>query len=213
MYTRYYEYGDLLDFVISTQGKILPLQTLLLIFVDVGKALSGMHRCNLCHFDVKPENIFLSHEQGQGRLTATLADFELAGKAVTTEPRGTEKYCAPEMLILHKKVVDTVDGRACDVFSFAHTVLLLCDQPSVAPRLQPAVEGFFMKCTCPQPEERPSMDEVLLVLNETLNPFPVVTAGARCPPSLQQKLRTPESDQSVTRIFEALSLQTKTGSP
>jgi len=213
MYTRYYEEGDLLDFVISTEGNILPLQTLLLIFVDVGKALSGMHRAGVCHFDVKPENIFLSQEEG--RLTATLADLELAGKAMTRKARGTEKYWPPEMLSLHKKIVDTVDGRACDVFSFAHTILLLCDQPSVAPRLQPAVEGFFTKkCCCPEPEARPSTDEVLLVLKETLNPFPVVVAGARCPPSLQRKLcMPPEPDQSVTRIFEALSLQTKTGSP
>jgi len=201
LYTKYYEAGDLLDFVISTEGKLLPLQTLLLIFIDVAHALSVMHGLGLAHFDVKPDNIFLSHEQG--RLCGTLADFEMAGNALTTKSRGTPEYCAPEILRLGKKLVDEVDGRACDVYSFAQTVLEVCDQPSVAPRLQPAMESFLMeKCCCCEAEERAPVDEMWLLLRESVG-----EKQATGPLTLS----LPE--QSVGCIFEGLSLQTKKGSP
>ena len=78
-------------------------------------------------------------------------------------------------------------------------------------RQKPAsLQHFLNKCTALQPKERPTMDEVLLKLKESLNPLPVVAAvGARCPPSLKR----PEEEQTLECIFEGLSISKGSRSP
>ena len=201
--TAYYTEGDLLDYV---NEKSVILKDLLRMFVDIARALATLHSLQCAHYDVKPENIFLSLDQ-RGVLRGNLGDFGQAGLGVAVKAKGTEYYCPSEMLELAKKIIPSVDGKACDVYSFAHTILLVCDQPSVSPSLPASLQHFLNKCTALQPKERPTMDELLLTLKESLGKW----NGAN--EANQANQASNEGEQTLECIFEGLSISKGSRSP
>lgn len=61
------------------------------------QGLSHLHNNNLCHFDIKPENIFLSLD----RITCKLGDFGLCvseEQGFKNAMEGDAKYLAPELM-------------------------------------------------------------------------------------------------------------------
>ena len=88
---------DLLDYI--EQGPI-PEDDVKLIFTQVCKAIRRLHRKNVAHLDVKPENIFLNDIN-----TIKLGDFGSCFHWSPENPKkfgasGTSFYCAPEVVSL-----------------------------------------------------------------------------------------------------------------
>jgi len=94
--TRYVR-GTGLGKIIRQQGQ-LPMDRMIKIFLDAGKALRWAHRCSVVHGDVKPDHILLT-----SAWRAILIDFGLVKglkdyKAGRVDRRaiGTPLYMAPE---------------------------------------------------------------------------------------------------------------------
>ena len=71
------------------------------IIIDIASGLLCLHNHGIVHRDVKLENVMLRHTRG-GRLEGVLIDFGLScflgPEQRSTEPVGTLKYAAPEVL-------------------------------------------------------------------------------------------------------------------
>ncbi|MCY7383815.1 MAG: serine/threonine-protein kinase [Microcoleus sp. CAN_BIN18] len=108
--------GHLEDNGILSETKALP------IIQQVGDALSFVHKQNLTHLDVKPQNIML-RKRG---LSAVLIDFGLArqvttpGKLRTNSNSGTECYAPLELLEKRAEL-----GSYTDVYSLAATLYVM----------------------------------------------------------------------------------------
>ena len=85
------------------------IPTLLRIFQEVAKALSGLHYLRYVHCDLKPNNILVSAD---GRVK--LIDFGQACKLATVKQRiqGTADFIAPEQVKLQPVMIQT------DVYGF-----------------------------------------------------------------------------------------------
>ncbi|XP_064384490.1 membrane-associated tyrosine- and threonine-specific cdc2-inhibitory kinase-like [Halichondria panicea] len=153
------------------RGRV-PERRVWAILVDLLRGLKHLHDNNLCHFDIKPANIFLG---GDGS-TCKLGDF---GLCVTMDHgdlpamEGDSKYMAPELL-------REGFGKPADVFSLGISVLeLACDLelPTDGPNwqllrrsqlpqdfikdLSPTLVDLLSRMMHPDPAERPSVDQVL----------------------------------------------------
>ena len=108
--------GHLEDNGILSETKALP------IIQQVGDALTFVHKQNLTHLDVKPQNIML-RKRG---LSAVLIDFGLArqvttpGKLRTNSNSGTECYAPLELLEKRAEL-----GSYTDVYSLAATLYVM----------------------------------------------------------------------------------------
>ena len=77
------------------------------------QGLSHLHNNNLCHFDIKPDNIFLSLDG----VTCKLGDFGLCvseDQGFKNAMEGDAKYLAPELM-------QGKFGKPADVFRYVHT--------------------------------------------------------------------------------------------
>lgn len=130
-----------------------------------------MHRSDIIHLDVKPENIFLTSE-GQLRI----GDFGLStnvGVAPSLHSEGDKYYMAPEVL-------EGIYSKAADVFSLGLIILELAadiELPSNGDSWQNLRHGDFselslddtsdmlnqliVEMTHPLPHLRPSIEKVL----------------------------------------------------
>lgn len=97
------------------QFKIIPIGILLQIFRDVADGLVMMHRRNICHGDLKPNNIMLSKSGN-----VKVIDYGLSWIKGHDKQRiqGTPEYMAPEQV---KKVVN----EKTDIFNFGATMYRL----------------------------------------------------------------------------------------
>lgn len=95
--------------------KIIPIGILLQIFRDVAAGLVMMHRRNIYHGDLKPNNIMLSKSGN-----VKIIDYGLAWIKGQDKQRiqGTPEYMAPEQV---KKVVN----EKTDIFNFGATMYRL----------------------------------------------------------------------------------------
>ena len=80
-------------------------------------ALSFLHRNNMVHLDIKPENIFVKNDQFK------LGDFGLVTKASAAQDaeEGDSRYMSMELLS-----GDTTDLTKSDIFSLGATMYELC---------------------------------------------------------------------------------------
>jgi serine/threonine protein kinase len=91
----------------------LPIPQLVQVFVRVSAALVHMHRRNVCHADLKPNNILLSRAGDVKVIDFGLAWIKGEGK---DRVQGTPEYMAPET---HKHKL--VNERT-DIFNFGATM-------------------------------------------------------------------------------------------
>jgi serine/threonine protein kinase len=96
--------------------ELLRIPQLVQIFVGVASGLVQMHRRNICHADMKPGNIMLSHT-GEVKII----DYGLAWIRGQNKGRvqGTPEYMAPE------QVKQRVVNEKTDIFNFGATMYRL----------------------------------------------------------------------------------------
>lgn len=105
--------------------KIIPVPMMLQIFRDVASALVMMHRRNICHGDIKPNNIMLSRNGN-----VKVIDYGLAWIKGQEKHRiqGTPEYMAPEQV---KKMVN----EKTDIFNFGATMYRMVTWKHIPPVL------------------------------------------------------------------------------
>jgi eukaryotic-like serine/threonine-protein kinase len=112
--------------------RILPESIALQYIKQVGEALIEVHKNDLVHRDVKPDNILLRSRDGKSE--AVLIDFGLAlesNRELTTvrTQQASEGYAPPELYSRHGKKI----GPYTDVYSLAATLYdLLTGRPPVS---------------------------------------------------------------------------------
>jgi len=142
--------------------KIIPIGILLQIFRDVASALVMMHRRNIYHGDLKPNNILLSKSGN-----VKVFDFGLSWVKGQEKNRiqGTPEYMAPEQV---KKTVN----EKTDIFNFGATMYRLLTWhfiPLVMPIGENAVpvnEETFKRNLKPVCERNPNCPKNLAKLVE-----------------------------------------------
>ena len=112
---EYMDGGDLLNRILEkgcyseAEGK--------LVFSEICAGVAYLHSKDICHRDLKPDNVLLTADG-----TAKISDFGLARHASSQSENnfrtycGTPHYFAPEMFMLQKQQVDGY-GKAVDVWS------------------------------------------------------------------------------------------------
>ncbi|WKY03754.1 hypothetical protein Q1695_005033 [Nippostrongylus brasiliensis] len=104
---------SLLDY--CTELHIIPEGEIWNIFIDLLRAVDHLHKNDLLHVDIKPENIFLTKDK-----VCKLGDFglifDLKNDTAYTPEEGDAKYLAPEVL-------NAAPTKAADVFSIGITIL------------------------------------------------------------------------------------------
>jgi serine/threonine protein kinase len=119
-------HGGTLEKELSAEdGKRLPLARIARIMEQVCLGLAAAHEAKVIHRDVKPENIFLHHDEGAETETVKLLDFGIAkvldpdqvnGLVTSTgDLLGTPYYMAPERFV----------GRECDASADVYSVGLI----------------------------------------------------------------------------------------
>jgi serine/threonine protein kinase len=96
---------------------VLLVPMLVQIFVQVASGLVHMHRRNICHADLKPNNIMLSRTGEVKVLDYGLAWIKGEDKG---RIQGTPEYMAPE------QVKTRVANERTDIFNFGATMYRLC---------------------------------------------------------------------------------------
>lgn len=112
--------------------KIIPLHLLTQIFLKVAEGLVHMHRRDVFHGDLKPNNIMLSRAGD-----VKVLDYGLAW--IRGEPKervqGTPEYMAPEQI--HRRI----GNEHTDIFNFGATMYRLVTFRFI-PSLMPSTQGI-----------------------------------------------------------------------
>ena len=162
----------------------LPLGQVLVIGIEVLKALSEAHAVGLVHRDLKPGNVFLQRLAGDGEEAVKVLDFGVA-KLLSTDGvdpmlapsmgvKGSPRYMAPEQVVMNPIT------PAADIYSFGATMyrMLTGDDVFVGTPLEilskhvdsepvplrqrapdidadSGIEDLVMVCLRKKPEDRP----------------------------------------------------------
>ena len=107
--------GNLTDEI--SKGRLKPLNRRFKVMREISLALSFIHRNNMVHLDIKPENIFIKNDQFK------LGDFGLVTKASTHQDveEGDSRYMSMELLS-----GDHLDLTKSDIFSLGATMYEIC---------------------------------------------------------------------------------------
>ncbi|MBI5514984.1 MAG: serine/threonine protein kinase [Deltaproteobacteria bacterium] len=172
-------------------ARILPLLD------PIMAALAAAHAQGIVHRDVKPQNIFLAHDD-EGGVIPKLIDFGIAKRLTSQDVQltstgmilGTPAYMAPEQAQGSRGITGATDQYAIGAILYqaltrstpisadtypAMLVALVTSRPSHllerAPDLDPALAEVVMRMVAYNPEDRfPSMDAA----REALKPFHTV---------------------------------------
>lgn len=170
---------DLRDWLDRRAEKQLPGESVLRIALEIARVLARVHDRGIVHRDVKPENIFLSHND-QGRARVQLIDFGVA-KLPSSRTRltlvehavGSLLYISPEQLTDSRDV-----SPASDVWSIGMLMMellrgthpypadltdaqlicrILSDEPPKIPEQLPIsvpLQAIVHRCLAKEPEQR-----------------------------------------------------------
>ncbi|KAF8409256.1 hypothetical protein HHK36_005330 [Tetracentron sinense] len=179
--TEYLSGGSLRAFLHKLERKVLPLQKLVAIALEIARGMEYIHSQGVIHRDLKPENILFDQD-----FHLKVADFGIACEEAycdsLAEDPGTFRWMAPEM-IKHKPY-----GRKVDVYSFglvlwemvagtipyedmtpiqaAFAVVNKNLRPVIPVNCPPSLRALIEQCWALQPEKRPESWQIVKVLEQ-----------------------------------------------
>ncbi len=125
----YYNQGELFDYIVKKKNKYLDEAEGAMIFRDIVRAVVHIHKNNVAHLDISPENVML-HRMPNGKLKAILIDFGLARSFLSTSDKiklsasvGKARYMSPEMYAVSR--TRTVDAKPCDIWTLGTTLFVM----------------------------------------------------------------------------------------
>jgi serine/threonine protein kinase len=123
------------------------------LILQISKGLATLHKMELIHGDIKPENIFLSYERKKRRIDAVIGD--LGGIGLSHEKHTmTRNYVDPEYKILHKL------SDKSDIYAFGKTInIFMFNEPIYT--FHNLVE---LMCSNMR-NDRPSANEIINIIN------------------------------------------------
>ena len=149
-------------------GRLTPIQ-LQAVAVELARTLANLHAANDVHGDVKPDNILLTGA-GKAQIADPLGNGTLFTVLFSQNCGGTPGYWAPEI------ATGGSISRAGDVHAYGATLrhLLTGQMPQDSRHLEllwptypwaPKICEIIRLCCQPDPRLRPTMPEVLRLLN------------------------------------------------
>jgi serine/threonine protein kinase len=125
---------------------------------DVCQGLSEVHSKGLIHFDLKPENIFVSNNN-----EAFLGDFGLCSSTHDCslfENEGDSRYLDPN-------IFSGLSSLRSDIYSLGIMGLEIFEILEL--NQYEVLKDLFTKCTKPNEQERPSLSDVIETINKLIN--------------------------------------------
>lgn len=118
---------DLEQYWKRAREKPISYRFMLKIFVQIGHGLLHLHRNNVIHRDLKPQNILVKIKGSE--ILVKLCDFghskeHVVGPASLSCPRGTLGYMSPEMSSYIVAPTEAIAGAATDIYSFG---VVMCE--------------------------------------------------------------------------------------
>ena len=101
---------------IRNSDKGITEQDVINLAFDIGNALKAVHKCNMIHRDIKPDNIFVD-EEGNYKLGDLGVTKNLNATGYASTKTGTEPYAAPEVWRTDKYTENSYTYKA-DIYSF-----------------------------------------------------------------------------------------------
>jgi len=177
MILEYMEGGSLREYL--TERRVLSLDEFLRIFLQIARGLSDIHKNNLVHLDIKPENIMFKDKE---RTVVKIGDLGIAklavGKAVAASYL-SPAYAAPETLY------GQTASKASDIYSLGcvmyESLTGINPQSFVVngyeipppdryrPEIPSWLSGLIMSTLSPRPEARPTAERVLEILENYIS--------------------------------------------
>jgi serine/threonine protein kinase len=164
--------GDLLSYILD--GNMGDKTECVRVFKQIAEAIQHVHQLGYAHGDIKPENIMLDEDRN-----AKLIDFGYAKRsriAGEDEKAGTLPYTAPELLKSGSFQTQKADIWALGIVFFVMAAQIFpykfADRQELClvvgegvltypPEMDPQTESLIRRMTALNPNERPSIDEVL----------------------------------------------------
>jgi serine/threonine protein kinase len=189
-----YLHGDTLATVLE-RARWLPPGKIIRLLEPVMRALAFAHQRGIVHRDIKPDNIFLAHEEGEDGDTPKILDFGIAKRTLSADPKltktqtglGTPSYMAPEQITAARDVTSAADQYAVGVIlyealcgrrpheaeSYEAMVVAKVTQPPKPiearfPEIDPELAKVVMRVLSMAPGDR---YESMVALRDALAPF------------------------------------------
>ncbi|EFJ48292.1 hypothetical protein VOLCADRAFT_91055 [Volvox carteri f. nagariensis] len=201
---EYADAGNLDSF--SSSETPCDLATAVYLLRQVACGMSYLHAHGLVHGDLKPANVLLLRDPSTGRLTAKVADFGLSGLSGHQGTNGGADTCGTVAYSAPERLADEEDSsgaeQAADVYSFGicmqqlvsgvrpfadltfgqvmFSVLCLKMRPSWPEGRCGALEPLYNMCCDPQPEKRPTFEQVMVMTVLTEGCCKLTCQGLTC---------------------------------
>ncbi|MEZ0248437.1 MAG: serine/threonine-protein kinase [Thermoproteus sp.] len=177
MILEYMEGGSLREYLV--ERKALSIDEFIRIFIQIVRGINDIHRNNLIHLDIKPENIMFKDRE---RTRVKIGDLGIAklavGKAVAASYL-SPAYAAPEVFR------SQMGSKASDIYSLGcvmyESLTGINPQSFVLngyeipppdryrPEIPPQLSALIMSTLSQRPEARPTAEQILTVLENYLN--------------------------------------------
>ncbi|TAK79076.1 MAG: hypothetical protein EPO11_00630 [Gammaproteobacteria bacterium] len=178
--------GDLIKNI--CEGDI-TMQESYQIAADVANGLAFLHKHNIIHCDLKPDNILLTQTQSDKTKRAKIADFGFAKLEEDLEQKqmlieGTPDYCAPEILTsgYYSKKSDVYAKGMTDFILFTRSApydndipdskiirsVIQGKRPTIPDDCPSSIKKLITHCWMQDPDSRPTAQETVEYLDEEM---------------------------------------------
>ncbi|KAL6909112.1 kinase-like domain-containing protein [Trichoderma evansii] len=141
------EHGDLKKFMELPRGKELNFRERLDLCVDVAAAITLMHREDIIHGDIKPENVLIFAAETDNKVNTRVTDFGYSTLHAKNSAEAQIRlpfsvpWNAPETVADRDRLFSVHDAKLTDIYSFG----MLCAWVLFRDSLQSMIEFSSMK--------------------------------------------------------------------
>ncbi|KAF5728684.1 serine/threonine-protein kinase HT1-like [Tripterygium wilfordii] len=179
--TEYLSEGSLRSYLHKLEHKLIPLEKLIAIALDIVRGMDYIHSQGVIHRDLKPENVLIDQD-----FNLKIADFGIACEEAScyslAEDPGTYRWMAPEMikkkpygrkvdvysfgLILWEMVAGTIPYEDMNPIQAAFAVVNKNLRPIIPGDCPLALRALIEQCWSLNPEKRPEFWQIVRVLEQ-----------------------------------------------